>query len=54
MKESIIYVHGKGGSAKEARHYKALFPNCEVIGIDYRCQISAEKLKITVIVEPDA
>lgn len=36
MKESIIYVHGKGGSAEEADHYKPLFPNCEVIGFDYR------------------
>lgn len=38
MKESIIYVHGKGGSAEEADHYKPLFPNCEVIGFDYRSQ----------------
>lgn len=38
MKESIIYVHGKDGSAEEADHYKPLFPNCEVIGFDYRSQ----------------
>lgn len=38
MKDSIIYVHGKGGSAEEADHYKPLFPNCEVIGFDYRSQ----------------
>ena len=38
MKESVIYVHGKGGSAGEAEHYKPLFPNCEVIGFDYRSQ----------------
>ena len=38
MKESMIYVHGKGGSAEEAEHYKPLFPNCEVIGFDYRSQ----------------
>ena len=38
MKESMIYVHGKGGSAEEAEHYKLLFPNCEVIGFDYRSQ----------------
>lgn len=36
MKESIIYLHGKGGSAKEADQYKTLFPNREVIGFDYR------------------
>ena len=37
MKErrNIIYVHGKGGSAQEAEHYKSLFPNHEVIGFDY-------------------
>ena len=33
-----IYVHGKGGSAAESEHYKALFPNCEVIGVDYRSE----------------
>ena len=38
MKESIIYVHGKGGSAEEAEHYIPLFPNGEVIGFDYRSQ----------------
>lgn len=38
MKESIIYVHGKGGSAEEAGHYRPLFPNCEVIGFNYRAQ----------------
>ena len=38
MRESIIYVHGKDGSAEEASHYKPHFPNCEVIGFDYRSQ----------------
>ena len=38
MKEIVIYVHGKGGSVQEAEHYKTLFPNCEVIGFDYRSQ----------------
>ena len=36
MKESILYIHGKGGAAEEADHYKPLFPDCEVIGFDYR------------------
>lgn len=31
MKESIIYVHGKSGSTEETKHYKPLFPNCEII-----------------------
>lgn len=36
MKNLMIYVHGKGGSAKETEHYKMLFPDYEVIGFDYR------------------
>ncbi len=36
MKQAIIYIHGKGGSVAEAEHYKPLFPNCEVIGFDYK------------------
>ena len=31
-----IYIHGKGGSAAECEHYKSLFPDCEVIGLDYQ------------------
>ena len=38
MKDLLIYIHGKGGSAEEADHYKPLFPNGEVIGFDYRSQ----------------
>ena len=36
MKNIVIYVHGKGGSAEEAEHYEHLFPKAEVIGFDYR------------------
>ena len=38
MKNMVVYVHGKGGSAVEAEHYKALFPNSEVVGFDYQSQ----------------
>lgn len=38
MKNIIVYVHGKGGCAEEAEHYKSLFPESEVIGFDYRAQ----------------
>ena len=38
MREILIYVHGKGGAAEEVDHYKPHFPNCEVIGFDYRSQ----------------
>ena len=36
MKELIIYIHGKGGSAAESERYRPLFPGCEVIGLDYQ------------------
>ena len=38
MKKLAVYVHGKGGNAAEAEHYKPLFPDCEVIGFDYRAE----------------
>ena len=34
--KAVLYIHGKGGSAAESEHYKALFPECEVIGLDYQ------------------
>ncbi len=33
---AVLYIHGKGGSAEEAEHYKKLFPDCEVTGLDYK------------------
>ena len=38
MKHLVVYVHGKGGSANEAEHYRPLFDGCEVVGFDYRTQ----------------
>ena len=32
----VLYIHGKGGSATESEHYKPLFPDCEVVGLDYQ------------------
>lgn len=32
---TVIYVHGKGGNAGEAEHYRPLFAGCDVIGFDY-------------------
>ena len=55
MKELVLYIHGKGGSAVECKHYKTLFPNYEVLGLDYQTftpwetgteiHAAAEKLK---------
>ncbi len=36
MKELVLYIHGKGGCAGESEHYKSLFPECEVVGLDYQ------------------
>lgn len=33
-----IYLHGKGGNAREAEHYQALLPGWRVTGFDYRAQ----------------
>ena len=38
MKKAVIYLHGRGGNAEEAEHYRTLFPDCDVIGFDYRAQ----------------
>lgn len=45
MKETIIYIHGKGGSAKGAEHYKAIFQNHKVIGFDYHSKTPWEARK---------
>jgi len=45
MKDLTVYVHGKGGSAQEAEHYKSLFPKDEVIGFDYHSQTPWEAKK---------
>lgn len=38
MRELVIYVHGKGGTTDEVEHYRPLFPDCDVIGFDYKSQ----------------
>lgn len=38
MKELLVYVHGKGGSAEEAERYRALFMRGDVLGFDYCAQ----------------
>ena len=36
MKSVVLYIHGKGGSAAECEHYRPLFPDREVIGLNYQ------------------
>ena len=38
MKKCVVYIHGKGGSATEAEHYKPLFVGYDVVGFDYQAQ----------------
>ena len=33
--EAVLFLHGMGGSAEEAEHYRPLFPDSEVFGLDY-------------------
>ena len=35
-KKVVYYIHGKGGSASESEHYKLLFPDYDVTGLDYQ------------------
>lgn len=35
MKNVVLYIHGKDGNAEEAIHYKSLYQDSEVIGLDY-------------------
>ncbi len=41
-KQSVLYLHGKGGAAAESAHYKPLFPACDVIGLDYHAASPGE------------
>ncbi|MBQ1877591.1 MAG: GNAT family N-acetyltransferase [Erysipelotrichaceae bacterium] len=39
MSRLVLYVHGKGGSADESFHYRELFDDAEVRGIDYQGEV---------------
>lgn len=36
MKKAVLYVHGKGGNAEEAEHYKTICSEYDVFGLDYK------------------
>lgn len=38
MKNLVVYIHGKGGTAEEAKHFEPLFPHSAVVGFDYKSQ----------------
>ena len=34
--EVVLYIHGKGGNAEEAEHYRQFFPGKDMYGFDYK------------------
>lgn len=45
MKKAVVYIHGKNGSPDEAEHYRSFFPDCEVLGFDYRAETPWEAVE---------
>lgn len=45
MSKIVIYIHGKGGTAQEAEHYQALFPEADVVGFDYEAETPWEAVQ---------
>lgn len=51
MRGAILYVHGKGGDSTEAARFGPLFPNCAVMGLDYRSDTpwgTGEEIRVAV------
>lgn len=51
MKKLVLYLHGKGGFAAESEHYKPLFPDCDVIGLNYHAAApweTGEEIRLAV------
>ncbi|WP_241091419.1 hypothetical protein [Campylobacter showae] len=42
MKNIVVYIHGKGGSAQEAAHFQPLFADSNVLGFDYEARTPRE------------
>ena len=38
MKNIVVYIHGKGGSAQEVAHFQPLFADSDVLGFDYEAR----------------
>ena len=38
MKNIVVYINGKGGSAKEAAHFQQFFADSDVLGFDYEAR----------------
>ena len=42
--KAVLYVRGKGGNAAEAAFYEAIFPECDVMGFDYKAETPWESI----------
>ena len=42
--KAVLYVHGKGGNAAKAAFYEAIFPECDVMGFDYKAETPWESI----------
>ncbi|MCQ2771504.1 MAG: alpha/beta hydrolase [Clostridia bacterium] len=38
-KKVLVYIHGKGGNSQECEHYATLFPDHDVLGVDYKSEM---------------
>lgn len=38
MNKIVIYIHGQGGNPDESGHYKIMFPDYEIVGLNYMSQ----------------
>ena len=45
MNKIVIYIHGKGGNTEESVHYKSLFSDCDVVGLNYTAKFPWEAKK---------
>ena len=36
MNKVVLYIYGKNGSPDESEHYRPLFQDSDVIGLDYK------------------
>ena len=43
-RKAVLYVHGKGGNAAEAEFYEGIFPECDVVGFDYKSETPWESM----------
>ena len=53
MKDIVVYIHGKNGSAAEAARYRRLFADSDVLGFDYEAHTPWEaKEEFALYFEP--